>query len=200
MRACPGPGRLHDAFISVEAVTPGEYKRGLAGTRVTYGYHGTPFGDCVAMTTSRGLCGLGFVAGDDRGAAFQDLARRFPNATFEERIDDTARVVQQVFAAAHGPVDTPLRVLLHGTPFQLQVWRALLEIPTGGHACYGDLAARIGMPGAARAVGAAVGANPISYLIPCHRVIRKTGALGGYHWGEGRKLAMVGMEALAAGG
>jgi AraC family transcriptional regulator of adaptative response/methylated-DNA-[protein]-cysteine methyltransferase len=193
-----GPSRLHDAFVSVESVTPGEYKRGLAGTRVAYGYHPTPFGDCVALTTARGLCGLGFVGDGDRDAAFQDLARRFPNATFQERTGDTAAVVRQVFAAADGPADAPLRVLLHGTPFQVQVWRALLEIPRGGHACYGDLAARIGSPGAARAVGAAVGANPISYLIPCHRVIRKTGALGGYHWGEGRKLAILGMEVLAA--
>lgn len=194
-----GPGRLHDAFVSVEAVTPGEYKRGLAGVSVDYGIHPTPFGECVLMSTPRGICGLGFVCGGERDQAFDDLAARFPAATFQQRPHITAALVQQVFRSdAAARPDAPLRLLLCGTRFQIQVWRALLEIPPGRFTSYEALARQVHNPRAVRAVGTANGANPISYLIPCHRVIRKTGALGGYHWGLGRKLAILGMEALAA--
>ena len=195
-----GPGRLHDAFVCVEAVTPGEYKRALAGVRIEYGFHPSPFGECLLMSTARGICALGFVCNDDRGAAFDDLAARFPVATFQEQAQSTGALVQQVFRtspAAHP--DAPLRVLLCGTRFQIQVWRALLEIPPGHFTSYEGLARRVDNPRAVRAVGTANGANPISFLIPCHRVIRKTGALGGYHWGLGRKLAILGAEAVAAG-
>jgi AraC family transcriptional regulator of adaptative response/methylated-DNA-[protein]-cysteine methyltransferase len=195
-----GPGRLHDAFVSVEAVTPGEFKRGLAGVVVDYGFHPSPFGECLLMSTPRGVCGLGFVSDGGRAAALADLSRRIPNATLRENATATAAVAAGVFAADPARADAPLRLLLCGTRFQLQVWRALLEIPPGGRASYGDLARHIGSPAAARAVGTAVGANPVSYLIPCHRVIRKTGALGGYHWGAGRKLAILGIEALGASG
>jgi AraC family transcriptional regulator of adaptative response/methylated-DNA-[protein]-cysteine methyltransferase len=195
-----GPGRLHDAFVCVEAVTPGEYKRGLAGVSVEYGFHPTPFGECVLMSTPRGICGLGFVSDGERERAFDDLAARFPAATFQQRPRRTGVLVRQVFRnAAAVPAQAPLRVLLCGTRFQIQVWRALLEIPQGCFTSYEALARRVDNPRAVRAVGTANGANPISYLIPCHRVIRKTGALAGYHWGLGRKLAILGMEALAAG-
>lgn len=195
-----GPGRLHDAFVGIESVTPGEYKRGLAGVRVGYGFHDTPFGECLLLITARGVCGLGFVCETDREAAFADLAARFPAAVLEPDPQATGAAVRRIFARPAPPAGAgaPLRLLLNGTRFQVQVWRALLEIPEGSHASYARLAARVGSPRATRAVGSAVGANPIAYLIPCHRVIRSTGALGGYHWGAGRKLAMLGLEALAA--
>ncbi len=193
-----GPGRLHDAFVTVEAVTPGEFKRGLAGVTVGYGFHPSPFGECLVMTTARGICGLGFVMGEDRDAAFASLAARFPAALLREQAAQTGALVARIFSR-EAPADAPLRLLLCGTRFQVQVWRALLEIPRGRVASYEALARRVGNPRAVRAVGTANGANPISYLVPCHRVIRKTGALGGYEWGLGRKLAILGMEALAAG-
>ena len=192
-----GPGRLHDTFVNVEAVTPGEYKSGLAGVDIGYGYHPSPFGESLIMNTERGICALGFVQQGQRARAYDDLARRFPNARFHLDNARTAELATQVFIhsdKAHPPA-TPLKLLLNGTRFQVQVWRALLEIPTGAFTSYEALAARIGNPRAVRAVGTANGANPISYLVPCHRVIRKTGALGGYHWGLGRKLAILGQEA-----
>ena len=192
-----GPSRLHDAFVNVEAVTPGEYKSGLAGVDIGYGYHPSPFGESVIMNTERGICALGFVQRGERKRAFDDLARRFPNARFYDDRVHTAELATQVFVhsdAAHAPT-TPLKLLLNGTRFQIQVWRALLEIPPGAFTSYEALATHIGNPRAIRAVGTANGANPISYLVPCHRVIRKTGALGGYHWGLGRKLAILGQEA-----
>jgi AraC family transcriptional regulator of adaptative response/methylated-DNA-[protein]-cysteine methyltransferase len=190
-----GPGRLHDAFVNVEAVTPGEYKSGLAGIDIGFGFHHSPFGECVVLNTARGICALGFVQHGQRDQAFSDLARRFPNASFFEDTDNIARLVDSIFARHH-PNSAPLKLLLNGTRFQIQVWRALLEIPEGAFTSYQALATRIGNPRAVRAVGTANGANPISYLVPCHRVIRKSGALGGYHWGLGRKLAILGQEAL----
>ena len=149
------------------------------------------------MATPRGVCALGFVCAGQRDQTLEDLAGRFPGASFTRDDATTGATVSAIFAARAKPPGTPLRLLLCGTRFQLQVWRALLELPPGAHASYGDLATRIGSPRASRAVGGAVGANPISYVIPCHRVIRKTGVLGDYHWGTGRKLAMLGMEAAA---
>jgi len=192
-----GPGRLHETLVNVEAATPGEFKRGLAGVRIAYGFHPSPFGECLVMTTPRGVCALGFVRAGQRDATREDLARRFPGASFARDDDNTAATVTAIFAAPGKPPCSPLRLLLCGTRFQLQVWRALLELPPGSHASYGDLATRIGNSRASRAVGSAVGANPIAYVIPCHRVIRRTGVLGGYHWGAGRKLAILGMEAVA---
>ena len=191
-----GPGRLHDLFVNVEAVSPGEYKSGLAGTRIEYGYHPSPFGECLVMTTRRGICALGFVTGRDREAVSGDLRGRFPNAGFKRSQAHTAELVRAIFSAPERPRNTPLKLFLNGSRFQIQVWRALLEIPRGGCASYQDLARHIGMPKAVRAVGTANAANPVSYLIPCHRVIRKSGALGGYHWGQGRKLAILGEEAM----
>ena len=190
-----GPGRLHDAFVSVEAVTPGEYRRGLAGVAVRYGYHPSPFGEVLLMATVRGICALGFVPGGDRKAVWENLSGRFPNAAFEPDDEVTGELAARVFAPDPGRAGAPLKLHLAGTRFQIQVWRALLEIPEGRVTSYEALARYIGKPRAVRAVGTANGANPVSYVIPCHRVIRKTGALGGYEWGLGRKLALIGSEA-----
>ena len=190
-----GPGRMHDAFVHIEAVTPGEYKRGMKGVTIRYGYYPSPFGDALLMITDRGLCALGFVCEGNRERSYHQLANRFPAARFEH----SEPAIEATGAQAFGPRHTehPLRLHLSGTQFQIQVWRALLEIPTGSLCTYQTLAERIGNPRAVRAVGSANGANPVSYLIPCHRVIRKSGALGGYYWGLGRKLAMIGREACA---
>ena len=188
-----GPGRLHDLFVNVEAVTPGEYKRGGAGLVIRHGIHDSPFGPCLLMHTERGICGLAFVDQGDNGRALAYMGSRWPRAHLIADPESGWELATRVFAA-RGDGDDPLSVLLHGTPFQIRVWEALLRIPPGTVASYQTLANYIGKPDAARAVGTANGANPISYLIPCHRVIRKSGALGGYRWGLGRKLAMLSQE------
>lgn len=188
-----GPGRLHDLFVNIESVTPGEYKRGGAGLVIRHGICHSPFGRCLLMHTERGICGLAFMdTGDDRRTLASMMAR-WPNARFVADPESGAELAARVFAAP-GSGDKPLDVLLHGTPFQIQVWQALLRIPPGALASYQSLAGYLGKPNASRAVGTANSANPISYLIPCHRVIRKSGALGGYRWGLGRKLAMLSQE------
>ena len=204
-----GPGRLHDLFVSVEAMTPGEYKKCGAGLVIRYGFHPClPFGECLIMETDRGICGFAFVTTVGRQAAYDDLAVRWPRATFISDDIATAYSAERIFTRHEegvGPNAQPLRLLLCGTQFQIKVWEALLTIPMGALTTYGDLAQRIGYKNsAARAVGTANGANSISYLIPCHRVIRRSGVIGGYHWGPGRKLALIGWEAaqsenLAAG-
>ncbi len=198
-----GPGRLHDLFVAVEAVTPGEFKAHGAGLTIRYGFHDSPFGDCLLMATPRGICGLGFVADGDRPAALAKLSRGWERAEFRADAAATEEFVPRIFAPpdqADARGAAPIRLLLRGSRFQLKVWQALLEIPQGGLATYQDIARRLGLPpGAARAVGNANGANPVSWLIPCHRVIRKSGALGGYGWGLGRKMAMIGWEAEATG-
>ena len=204
-----GPGRLHDLFVSVEAMTPGEYKKCGAGLVIRYGFHPClPFGECLIMETDRGICGFAFVTTVGRQAAYDDLAVRWPRATFISDDIATTYSAERIFTRHEegvGPNAQPLRLLLCGTQFQIKVWEALLTIPMGALTTYGDLAQRIGYKkGAARAVGTANGANSISYLIPCHRVIRRSGVIGGYHWGPGRKLALIGWEAaqsenLAAG-
>lgn len=196
-----GPGRLHDLFVTFEAMTPGEYKARGEGLTIRYGFHDSPFGECLLMGTDRGICGLGFSTGIGREAALAHRMRGREKATllFDEAA--TAPYVPLIFSApgASVPPDAPpLRLLLRGSRFQLKVWEALLTMPPGTLTTYQDLARRIGLPpGAARAVGNANGANPIPWLIPCHRIIRKTGAIGGYDWGVGRKLAMIGWEAAA---
>ena len=195
-----GPGRLHDLFVNVEAMTPGEYKKRGAGLVVRYGFHPSlPFGECLIMETDRGICGFAFVTNDGRQAAYDDLAARWPKATFVSDDVATANSAERIFTRHEEgvrPNAQPLRLFLCGTQFQIKVWAALLTIPMGALTTYGDLARRIGYKkGAARAVGTANGANSISYLIPCHRVIRRSGVIGGYHWGPGRKLALIGWEA-----
>ena len=186
-----GPGRLHDLFVSVEAVTPGEYKRRGAGLVIRHGVHDSPFGPCLLLHTERGVCGLAFLDGDDRGRVLTAMAARWPNARLVEDPGAGAEMASRAFAPRAGDA---LTVCLHGTPFQIQVWKALLHIPPGAVTSYQTLAEHMGKPDASRAVGTANGANPVSYLIPCHRVIRKSGALGGYRWGLGRKLAMLSQE------
>jgi AraC family transcriptional regulator of adaptative response/methylated-DNA-[protein]-cysteine methyltransferase len=188
------PGRLHDLFISLEAVTPGEYKTRGAGLQIAYGVHSTPFGRCLAGVTSRGLCWLSFVE-DGEGAELSGLRQHWRGATCVHNPTLTAPVVQKIFGALGAVRPAPLSVLVLGTNFQVKVWEALLRIPAGSVTTYGRLGEALGAPTASRAIGAAVGQNAIAYLIPCHRVIRSTGRLGGYRWGEPRKRAMLAWEA-----
>jgi AraC family transcriptional regulator of adaptative response/methylated-DNA-[protein]-cysteine methyltransferase len=191
-----GPGRLHDLFVAVEAVTPGEFKARGEDLAVRYGFDQTPFGEAMIAVTDRGVCGLSFVVDGDRDACIAALRRHWPHAALT-RDNGTAREwVARIFdrdAGAPGKPPVPLHV--RGTNFQIKVWRALLEIPDGYVGTYEDIARIVCTPAAARAVGQAVGANPIAYLIPCHRVIRKDGAIGGYHWDPARKCVMLGWEA-----
>ncbi len=191
-----GPSRLHDLFVTQEAVTPGEYKRRGEGMTIHWGFAPSPFGECVLLWTPRGICGLGFIGGKDRAASYADLAERWPAARYVKDASGAARLAADAFA----PVDKrrKLGLMLMGSPFQIKVWEALLKVPEGGLVSYDALAAAIGQSGAARAVGSAVGANPISFLIPCHRAIRKTGVISDYHWGRARKLAIIGWERAQA--
>jgi AraC family transcriptional regulator of adaptative response/methylated-DNA-[protein]-cysteine methyltransferase len=193
-----GPGRLHDLFVNVEAMTPGEFKQGGAGLSIAYGVHATPFGDCLLATTARGVCGLAFLNGGGAPAEIAALHARWPNATIVEDPAGTAPTATQIFTP-NQPVtpsaSRPVTLLLAGTNFQLKVWEALLRVPMGNVCTYEDLAGNIGQPSAARAVGGAVGANAIAYLIPCHRVIRKSGLIKDYRWGATRKKAILGWEA-----
>ncbi len=189
-----GPGRLHDLFINVEAMTPGEFKLGGQGLTIQYGFHATPFGECLLAATERGICGLNFVGQPGREAELEALRARWPAAELVENPEATAAVVDKIFAAEHGSEDA-VRLLLAGTNFQIKVWEALLRIPPGSACTYEDVAQWVGQPSAARAVGGAVGANAIAYLIPCHRVIRKSGVIRDYRWGSTRKKAILGWEA-----
>ncbi|MBL4720657.1 MAG: methylated-DNA--[protein]-cysteine S-methyltransferase [Alphaproteobacteria bacterium] len=199
-----GPGRLHDLFVTSEAVTPGEYKSKGAGVTIRYGYHPSPFGECLLLITDRGVCGLAFVIDDDREDAFEHLSSGWCGAKFEFDAAATGAYMDRIFGGPGGRPrkgGAPLRLILRGSVFQTKVWRALLAVPPGMLTTYQDIARRIGYPaGAARAVGTANGSNLISYLIPCHRVIRKSGAIGGYRWGRSRKLAMIGWEAALSEG
>jgi AraC family transcriptional regulator of adaptative response/methylated-DNA-[protein]-cysteine methyltransferase len=190
-----GPGRLHDLFVVHEAMSPGEWKSGGAGLTVTYGFHPSPFGNALIMTTERGLCGLAFADEGGNDAAFDDMRRRWPNARFVENQALTAAVAKRVFEPSQWCRETPLRVVLIGTDFEVRVWETLLRIPLGRATTYSDVARRVCSEKAARAVGAAVGKNPISFVVPCHRVVGKNGNLTGYHWGMTRKRAMLGWEA-----
>lgn len=197
-----GPGRLHDLFVSCEAISPGEFKALGKSLQLRWGQAPSPFGQALILFTDRGVCGMGFLDDGQHDVVFADLAGRFPGARLQEDRQGAAALAQRIFAtpgqADVAPDAPPLKLLLKGTQFQIQVWDALMRLPMGTLTTYGDLATRLGMPkGAARAIGSAVGANPISWLIPCHRVIRGTGALGGYHWGLPRKLAMLGWERAA---
>ena len=196
-----GPGRLHDLFVTCDAVTPGEYKARGEGMTIRYGAHQSPFGECLLLVTDRGICGLAFTdETETRESALKYLSEGWENARIVEAPDETRAYTDRMFAAATGgKAPTPLRVLLRGTEFQTRVWRALLTIPPGTLTTYEDIARRLGYAkNAARAVGRANATNMISYLVPCHRVIRKTGAIGGYRWGRERKLAMIGWEAAQA--
>lgn len=192
-----GPGRLHDLVVAVEAVTPGELKQGGQGLEIRYGCHPTPFGECLVAVTPRGVCALSFVGEDGRVAARRELQRAWPRATLLEDGAASAPVVMAVFARK-GEGERGLRLLLKGTNLQLKVWSALLRLPEGTAVTYADVARAVGAPRAARAVGTALGHNPVGVLIPCHRVLRSTGAFGGYRWGETRKRALLAWEAARA--
>ena len=187
-----GPGRLHDLFVNAEAMTPGEYKHRGRGLTIRYGAHPSPFGQCLILRTARGVCGLAFTAPERCDETLAEFARGFEAAAFIEDPGATAGIVGRIFGIAAGGDGIGLH--LRGTPFQIKVWRALLAVPPGCVTSYGDLARRIGMPGASRAVGTAVASNPVAWLIPCHRVIRASGVLGEYRWGRERKLAMLSVE------
>lgn len=183
-----GPGRLHDLCVTLEAASPGELKSGGAGLEIRYGLAETPFGEWLSAETDRGICFISFA---DAGG-FEDMKERWPAARLVRDDAGSARLSEKVFEDS--VVDRRLSAHVRGTPFQVRVWRALLEIPPGRLVSYGSIATAIGCPGASRAVGTAVGANPISYLIPCHRVIRETGVIGNYRWGRDRKRSMIAWE------
>lgn len=190
-----GPARLHDLFVTHEAMTPGDYKTGGAGLIMRYGFHPSPFGEAILIVTERGLAGLGFVDDGDRGAALADMTRRWPKASYIEDDAAVAPLARRIFNPTQWQEEQPLRVVLIGTDFEVRVWQTLLRIPRDRATTYSDIARHIGKPSACRAVGAAVGKNPISFVVPCHRVLGRSGALTGYHWGLTRKQAILGWEA-----
>ncbi len=188
------PGRLHDLFVQTEAVTPGEYKSKGAGVEIAYGFHPTPFGECLLALTGRGICFLAFVEAG-RPSALEALKQSWPNAVLAELPSRTAPVVDQIFSSGSA---APIPVHLRGTNFQIKVWEALLRLPPGAVTTYQALAEQVHSPGAARAVGNAVAHNPLAYLIPCHRVLQKTGHFGNYRYGSARKKAILGWEMARA--
>ncbi|WP_298974510.1 bifunctional helix-turn-helix domain-containing protein/methylated-DNA--[protein]-cysteine S-methyltransferase [uncultured Roseobacter sp.] len=192
-----GSGRLHDLFVRWESMSPGEFARGGAGLKIFWGWFESPFGPTIVMGTDKGICGIGFAAEMGEEAALQDLLARWPKADFVEDPMMLRPWVLQAFGAGDGTLDTAPLFLI-GAPFQIKVWEALLSIPSGQVTTYSEIAQAIGKPRAVRAVGTAVGRNPISWLIPCHRALRKSGGLGGYHWGLPMKRAMLAYEAVRA--
>jgi AraC family transcriptional regulator of adaptative response/methylated-DNA-[protein]-cysteine methyltransferase len=190
-----GPSRLHDLCVSLEAASPGELKSGGSGWTIVCGFAASPFGLCLVGESPRGLCRLSFHADGGEEAALAALQSDWPGARLRRDDPAAALLVRRIFAGAGEiPNKPPLRAFVRGTPFQVLVWRALLLIPPGTLVSYGQLATALGRSGAARAVGTAVGRNPLAYLIPCHRVIRETGAFGGYHWGLERKAMLLAWE------
>ncbi len=190
-----GPGRLHDLFVTHEAMSPGDYKTRGAGLTIRYGWHLSPFGVALVMVTDRGLAGLSFNDAGGEREAFADMSSRWPNAAYVEDMSATAPYAARIFDPARWRAEEPLRVVLIGTDFQVRVWQALLKIPMHKAKTYSAIAGEIGAPKASRAVGAAIGANPVSFVVPCHRALGKSGALTGYHWGLTRKRAILGWEA-----
>jgi AraC family transcriptional regulator of adaptative response/methylated-DNA-[protein]-cysteine methyltransferase len=189
-----GGGRLHDLMLNVVAATPGEVKSGGLGMRIQYGFHESPFGECLVAVTERGLCGLAFVHNDNHDELLAELQGRWPQAQIEEAVTATRAVARAVFGNEGGNIN----LFLKGTNFQIRVWEALMRVPVGRAVTYEDIAYNIGQPTAMRAVGAAVGQNPIAFLIPCHRVLRKSGVFGDYHWGAARKKALLVWESSHA--
>jgi AraC family transcriptional regulator of adaptative response/methylated-DNA-[protein]-cysteine methyltransferase len=190
-----GPGRLHDLFVACEAVTPGEFKARGKGLTITYGFHDSPFGECLIARTDRGICWLSFVRNGGRKALLDELGGPWKNARIVEDPAKTRPLVARIYDPAQWRRSSPLPILVKGTNFQIKVWEALLHIPVGTVVSYEDIALYIGFPKAVRAVGNAVGRNPVSFVIPCHRVVRKTAEFGNYGGGPARKKAMIGWEA-----
>ena len=189
------PSRLHDLFVTAEAVTPGEFKSRGAGLTIRYGLHATRFGTCLLAVTERGICWLAFVHHEPKAKAVHELKRHWRGAQVIESPSTTATFVERIFSRRQDNDETPLNLVLAGTNFQLKVWQALLRIPTGAVISYQTLACEVCSERAARAVANAVANNPIAYLIPCHRVIRNTGVIGDYRWGGARKRALLAWEA-----
>jgi AraC family transcriptional regulator of adaptative response/methylated-DNA-[protein]-cysteine methyltransferase len=190
-----GPGRLHDLFVTHEAMSPGEWKAGGEGLTLRYGFHPCPFGTALVIVAPRGLAGLALADPGEENLALADMQSRWPRATYVEDTEGTAPVAARIFDPKLWRPDQPLRVVFIGTDFEVRVWETLLKIPMGRFTTYSDIARTIDKPKAARAVGAAVGKNPVCFVVPCHRVIGKSGELTGYHWGLTRKRAMLGWEA-----
>ena len=187
-----GGSRLHDLFINIEGMTPGEYKNGGANLFIHYSFAESPFGDILIASTSKGICHIAFA--DDNEQALEHLQREFPNARFQQMVDLIQQNALYIFTHDWSKLHD-IKLHLKGSDFQLKVWETLLKIPMGKLTTYGKIAAQIDRPGAARAVGTAIGDNPVAFLIPCHRVIQSSGLLGGYHWGTARKTAIIGWEA-----
>jgi AraC family transcriptional regulator of adaptative response/methylated-DNA-[protein]-cysteine methyltransferase len=187
-----GTGRLHDLFVHIEGMTPGEYKNGGTSLVINYSFAGSPFGKILIASTSRGICYLAFA--DEETHALEELRKMFPNASYRN-LSDTLQQKALSFFSLDWRNPDQIRLHLKGTSFQLKVWEALLKIPMGKLSTYGTIAGYINKPAASRAVGSAIGDNPVAFLIPCHRVIQSTGAFGQYHWGSVRKTAMIGWEA-----
>ncbi len=194
-----GPGRLHDLFVTHEAMSPGEWKAGGEGLTLSYGFHPSPFGTALVMATPRGLAGLAFADPGEEKIALADMQSRWPKARHVEDTASTAPLARRIFDPKLWRADQPLRVVLIGTDWEVRVWETLLKVPMGRATTYSDIARHVCSENAARAVGAAVGKNPVSFVVPCHRVLGKSGKLTGYHWGITRKQAMLGWEAGKAG-
>ncbi len=196
-----GPGRLHDLFVTHEGMSPGTYKARGRGLNIQYGFHDCPFGRALILITSEGLAGLAFADEGKEESALADMTSRWPEATYVENHQATASYAKRIFESERWKPDQPLRIVFIGSDFEIRVWETILRIPFGKASTYSDIASHIGKPAAARAVGSAVGKNPISFVVPCHRVLEKSGGLGGYHWGLTRKRAILGWEAgVMAGG
>lgn len=187
-----GTGRLHDLFVQIEGMTPGEYKNGGAGLSINYSYAQSPFGHLLVASTTKGVCYMAFA--DDENNAFRELQSKFPNASYKQFLDQIQQNALYIFTHDWTKL-SQIKLHLKGTPFQLKVWETLLKIPSGGLTSYGNIAEKITRPNASRAVGTAIGSNPVAFLIPCHRVIQSGGAPGGYMWGLTRKSAIIGWEA-----
>lgn len=187
-----GTGRLHDLFVKIEGMTPGEFKNGGENLNINYSYAQTPFGNVLLASTSKGICHISFA--DDENLAFEALQKSFPNAHYHHILDLNQQNALLIFTHDWQKLHQ-IKLHLKGTDFQLKVWESLLKIPMGKLATYGNIAAQIQKPAAFRAVGTAIGDNPVAFLIPCHRVIQSTGAFGQYHWGSNRKTAIIGWEA-----
>jgi AraC family transcriptional regulator of adaptative response/methylated-DNA-[protein]-cysteine methyltransferase len=196
-----GPGRLHDLFVTHEGMSPGIYKARGRGLNIQYGFHDCPFGRALILITSEGLAGLAFADHGKEKSALSDMTSRWPESTYVENHQATASYAKRIFESERWKSDQPLRIVFIGSDFEIRVWETLLRIPFGKASTYSDIASHIGKPMAARAVGSAVGKNPISFVVPCHRVLGKSGGLCGYRWGLTRKRAILGWEAgVAAGG
>ncbi len=193
-----GTGRLHDLFISIEGMTPAEYKNGGSNLLINYSFAESPFGNLIAASTPKGICYMAFYD-EDETVAFSLLQQQFPNAAFAQKTDRLQQNALFIFQNDPARLDK-IKLHLRGTPFQLKVWEALLKIPMGKVSTYGSIAKRIEQPAAARAVGTAIGSNPVAFLIPCHRVIQSSGVFGGYMWGAARKTAMIGWEGARVNG